>query len=132
MKQVAALTFIFGLLSLGSFGAETGPVNMEFNHPRRVTIQGYSGSAEEPRFSPDGQYLIFDDRTDEHPNSDIFYAKRIDDTTFTFMGEVRGVNTPQFEEIAGIDDAGNFYFMSTRNYTAPDWNAAYRGVWQDG
>src|SRR6266849_10179600 len=61
-------------------------INNEFANPELVVIQGYSGNAEEPYLTPDGQYLVFDDRTgfvaNEHPR--IYCGKRVNDTTFAF------------------------------------------------
>lgn len=125
--------------SRGTTPTPTTPASThaDFGNPQRVTIQGYSRSAEEPWITADGQYLIFDSRTDPPNAADfppkIYYAKRIDDTTFTFMGEVKGVNTPTIlTQIAGVDDNNNFYFVSTRNMVAPDYNGNYRGIWHDG
>ena len=98
-----------------------------FSHNQPVTIQGYSGNAEEPYLTPDGQYLIFDDRTSGDNIAKIYYAKRVNDSTFTFMGEVKGVNASSPSIMAVMDDNDTFYFNSPR---APDMNSAiYRGLW---
>lgn len=99
-----------------------------------MTIQGYSGSAEEPFITPDGQYLLFDNRTDplKTPQVKIFYAKKVDALTFTFVGEVKGVDTGNIQIEPRMDDNGTFYFTSPRELTAPDYSGAYRGVWHDG
>jgi len=109
------------------------PTDTEFTNPQPVTIQGYSGSAEEPYITPDGQYLIFDSRTDpEKIASKIYYAKKVSDTTFAFMGEVKGVNTNNADaDLVSIDDTDNFYFFSSRSYHQ-DFQTIYRGVWNNG
>jgi hypothetical protein len=110
-----------------------GAPSTEFANPEPVTIQGYSGSAEEPYLTPDGQYLLFGDRTDTQKDPNIFYAKRVDDTTFTFVGEVTGVNTPDLEAAPNMDDLGTFYFTSVRSYgKSGEFNTTYRGVWNNG
>ena len=113
--------------------SQPSPTNTEFTNPQPVTIQGYNGSAEEPYITPDGQYLLFGNRTDTEKNPNIYYAKKVTDATFTFMGEVKGVNTPQHDAAANMDDSGNFYFTSTRSYGPKgDLNTTYRGVWNNG
>jgi hypothetical protein len=109
--------------------------NTAFPNPQPVTILGYTGSAEVPYLTPDGNYLIFDDRTDPGtPNVKIHYAKRVNDTTFQYVGQVGNVNFPgtiNFEMT--LDDHNNFYF--TRIDVPPHPNgqpSLYRGVWQNG
>ena len=110
-------------------------INTEFANPQPVTIQGYSGSTEEPYITPDGQYLIFDDRNDPTEDTKIYYAKKVTDATFTFMGEVKGVNTSSFEGLVSMDDANNFYFARSysQNFqTMPGTTTIYRGVFNNG
>lgn len=89
----------------------------EFSNPKMVTITGYTGDAMEPFISKDGQYLFFNNRNDPSVNTDLFYASRVDDQTFKFLGPVPGVNSPQLEAVASLDTRGNFYFVSTRSYS---------------
>src|SRR3989344_676823 len=100
----------------------------EFSDNRLVVIEGYSGNAEEPFLTPDGEYLLFDDRSNGTNIPKIYYAKRVNDATFTFMGEVQGVNNASSPSIMAImDDHNNFYFNSPR---PPDPKSAiYRGLW---
>ena len=88
-----------------------------FTNPERVTIQGYTQDAMEPFVSLDGQYLFFNN-SNAAPNTDLFYATRIDDLTFQFQGEIAGANTPtSLDAVASMDLNGKFYFVSTRSYT---------------
>ena len=48
------------------------------------------------------------------------------------MGEVQGINTPDLEAVANMDDAGNFYFVSTGKYSKQNMATIYRGVFKDG
>src|SRR5258708_518526 len=64
----------------------------DFANPEAVTITGYSGAEEDPVESPDGKYLFFDSHTDATGDSKIYYASRVDYKTFTYVGEVQGVN----------------------------------------
>src|SRR5438094_907712 len=113
-SKLVALFSVGGFLCLlpapSSFAqiGDNVPVNNEFGNSQAVTIEGYSGSAEEPFLTPDGQYLIFDSRTDVEKDSNIYYAKKVTDSHFIFMGEVKGVNTPSFEGVVSLDDDNNF------------------------
>jgi hypothetical protein len=88
-----------------------------FSSPTPVTITGYSGDAMEPFISMDGQYLFFNNRNDPSVNTDLYYATRVDDQTFTLVGPVPGANSPQLDAVASLDTLGNFYFVSTRSYS---------------
>ncbi len=81
-----------------------------------VTITGYSGDAMEPFISKDGQHLFFNSRNDPSINTDLYYASRVDDQTFTFIGPLSGANSAGLDAVASLDTLGNFYFVSTRSY----------------
>lgn len=105
----------------GGGGASPGappspPAYTAFTNVAAVTISGYSGDAMEPFISRDGQYLFFNDRNDPATNTELYYASRIDDRTFTFLGPVPGTSSPQLDAVASLDTLGNFYFVSTRSY----------------
>jgi hypothetical protein len=87
-----------------------------FSNPTQVAIMGYTGDAMEPFISKDGRYLFFNSRNDPSVNTDIYYAARVDDQTFTFLGPLPGVNSPELDAVASLDSLGNFYFVSTRSY----------------
>ena len=88
-----------------------------FSNPTPVTITGYAGDAMEPFISKDGQFLFFNSRNDPSINTDIFYAARVDDRTFTFLGPVAGANSQVLDAVSSLDALGNFYFVSTRSYS---------------
>jgi hypothetical protein len=71
----------------------------------------------EPFISKDGQYLFFNNRNDPSVNTDLYYATRVDDQTFMFLGPVPGANSPQLDAVASLDTLGNLYFISTRSYS---------------
>jgi hypothetical protein len=140
-KVIGGIVAVFVVLLLWSAdkhsAAAPAPAasNTAFPDAEPVTILGYAGSAEVPYLTPDGNYLVFDDRTDAgHPPVKIRYAKRINDTTFQYVGEVGNVNLPgtiNFEMT--LDDRNNFYF--TRVDVPPNPHgqpSLYRGVWRDG
>jgi Tol biopolymer transport system component len=93
------------------------PTYNAFTDPTLVTIAGYSGDAMEPFLSKDGKYLFFNNRNDPAVNTDLFYAARVDDVTFTLVGPVPGANSAQLDAVASLDTFGNLYFISTRSYS---------------
>jgi len=92
-----------------SFGPETD-----------VNIIGLTFDAMEPFLSADGNYLFFNNVNDGI-NTKLFYATKINDSTFSFAGELNGTNqstAPHLDAVADMDANGNFYWTSTRNYPA--------------
>jgi Tol biopolymer transport system component len=122
--MVAAVTGCGG--PFGSNPTAPVPTYSAFINPTVVTIAGYTGDAMEPFISKDGQYLFFNNRNDPSVNTDLFYAARVDDQTFTFLGSVAGVNSPELDAVASVDTLGNFYFVSNRSY-ATTLSTIYRG-----
>jgi Tol biopolymer transport system component len=126
VKQKRAFPIIEWLLcaALSSCNASSGagppmvPMTYDaFSNPTPVTITGYSGDAMEPFISKDGQYLYFNNRNDPSADTNLYYASRVDDQTFTFLGLIPGANSPQLDAVASLDTLGNFYFVSTRSYS---------------
>lgn len=89
-----------------------------FTNPERVTIKDYVHDAMEPFISLDGNYLFFNDSNSPPPGTftKLYYATRIDDFNFQFVGEIAGVNTTALDAVASMDSNGKFYFVSTRSY----------------
>lgn len=133
VRRVLLTTLLIGCVAGASCGGSPGSSNpaptaayTAFSNPTAVTISGYSGDAMEPFISKDGQYLFFNNRNDPAINTDLYYASRLDDQTFTFLGLVPGVNTPELDAVASLDTLGNFYFVSTRSY-ATTLSSLYSG-----
>lgn len=103
----------------------------EFKDPRRVEILGYADTAMEPFISRDGRFLFFNNSNDPSVDTNIFYAKRIDDLHFRFMGPVEGVNAKGLDGVASMDNAGRFYFTSVRDY-AKTYATIFSGDFQNG
>ena len=76
-----------------------------------VTINGYSGSAEDPQISPDGQYLFFDNHSPAASAPiQLFYAHRYNFNQFNFIGPVPGLPTTGITLKGNYDTSGRFYF----------------------
>ncbi len=83
-----------------------------------VSINGLSFDAMEPFVSPNGNYLFFNNVNDGI-NTKLYYATKINDSTFNYVGELLGANqtvAPHLDAVADMDANGNFYWTSTRNY----------------
>lgn len=100
-----------------------------FNNPEVVTVTGYSGSVMEPFISRDGLYLFFNN---EAPgDKDIYYATFVGATTFSFAGEVKGVNhVGAVDGVPTMDIANTFYYVTTAFYQnpPPHYDTVYSGV----
>src|SRR5688572_3732223 len=107
------IPFVFGC---GRQMPNDGANVRDFQTPVRIVIQGYPGNAMEPALSPDGRYLFFNNLNDPATNTNLFYAERIDDTTFAFRGPLAGTNGPVLDAVASLDVTGAFYFITTRSY----------------
>jgi hypothetical protein len=91
-------------------------LDRSFSDPQDVAIRGYIGDAMEPFLSRDGTLLLFNNRNAAPQNTDLHWAKRIDDLTFDYQGKIEGVNTPALEGTPSMDASGELYFVSTRSY----------------
>ena len=101
-----------------------------FTNPQPVTIQGYSQDAMEPFISPDGNYLFFNN-SNSLPQTNLYYATRIDDVTFQFQGEIIGANATGLNAVASMDVNNIFYFVSTRSYSQT-LSTIYSGNFSNG
>ena len=107
----------------GTYGA--------FHSPEDVTVRGYNGDVMEPFLTRDGLFLLFNNRNEAPENTNLYWAKRIDDLTFQYLGEIQGVNTPALEAVPSMDRDGNLYFVSTRSYEQTR-STIYRARFHDG
>jgi len=98
-----------------------------------VIINGLTFDAMEPFISADGNNLFFNN-VNNGINTKLFYATKVTDATFTFVGEVNGANqvtSPQLDAVADMDNNGNFYWTSTRDYPA-ELNNLFHGSFSNG
>jgi T5SS/PEP-CTERM-associated repeat protein len=103
----------------------------DFSNPQPVTILGYSGNEMEPFISRDGQYLFFNDSNDPPNDTNLFYATRINDTTFSFVGEIQGVNTNDVDAVSSMDASSTFYYFSRSQYFTT-YLSLYAGIFNNG
>jgi hypothetical protein len=106
-----------------------------FVNPRKVDIVGYDKSTMEAFITRDGKYLFFNNEEGDVPKQqkNIYYALRIDDTHFQFMGEIKGINSNEVDAVPTMDRDGNFYFVSTAHYGKKNGFATvYSGKFRDG
>src|SRR6267378_5879458 len=104
-----------------------------FTNPERVTIKDYTRDAMEPFISLAGNYLFFNDSNNPPPGTStkLYYATRIDDVTFQYVGEIAGVNATGLNAVASMDSRGKFYFISTRSYMQT-FSTVYRADFSAG
>ena len=102
----------------------------EFSNEQKVIITGYSSDVMEPFISKDGNYLFFNNLQSVN-GKELYYAERVDDTTFEFKGEIQGVNSTDVDGNPTMDEHSNFYFISTRNLNV-GIKTIYSGVFNNG
>jgi len=125
MKLFATLLF---LLVLNAGDRATEP---QTAMPKRVTIPGYDDHAMEPFITRDGRYLLFNNLNQPPVNTDIHYAERQDDFTWSYRGKVDGINTPALEGCPTMDRSGKMFFVSPRSYPKT-LCTIYSGIFKDG
>lgn len=104
-----------------------------FGSKIEVTINDLSFDAMEPFISSNGNYLFFNNLNDGI-NTKLFYATKINDSTFNYIGELTGANQttpPHLDAVADMDSNGNFYWTSTRNYPT-ELNNLFHGTFNVG
>jgi len=87
------------------YGAGPVAAPSNFGTPVPVTNEGYHGDAMEPFVSTDGKYLFFNNRNDPATSTDLYFARRVNDTTFAFAGALAGANSPELDAVASMDRA---------------------------
>ena len=107
------------------------PAYTAFGPPEAVRIDEYEGDAMQPFLSPDGRFLLYNNRIDPRDDTNLFVAERIDDLHFHGLGEMVGVNTPSLDSSASLDLDNRLYFITGRSY-AQDYSTVYRGHFDDG
>lgn len=119
------------LLLLMAAPSADGQATRLFDHAERVTLRGYDGHATEPFVTRDGRYLLFNNLNDPSVDTNLHFAERIDDLTFQYKGELKGVNTPALEGVPMMDRRNTVYFVSPRSYDRT-YSTIYRGTFSHG
>ncbi|MBP6625614.1 MAG: PD40 domain-containing protein, partial [Chitinophagaceae bacterium] len=116
--------FLLSILLQKQISAQTYP---NFGAEIPVTINGLVFDAMEPSISADGNTIFFNSLNDGITTS-LYYASRVDDSTFTFMGALTGANqsiSPRLDAVASSDSANRFYWTSLRNFPTEFDNCFY-------
>ena len=139
-KTILKFTFLFSLIisCSNNNNNNNNKINQTLSYPSfgfetDVNIVGLTFDAMEPFISPDGNYLFFNNVNDG-VNTKLYYATKINNSTFTFIGELSGTNqitTPHLDAVADMDSNGNFYWTSTRNYPT-ELDNLYCGAFNSG
>ena len=130
--------FIIALILIISCSSNDNDINNSqiypsFSNEIEVTINGLSFDAMEPFVSPNGNYLFFNNLNDGI-NTKLYYATKVNDSTFNYVGELIGTNqttTPHLDAVADMDANGNFYWTSTWNYPT-ELNNLFHGTFSSG
>ncbi len=110
-----------------------GQTYPSFGQEKPVSIIGLTSDAMEPFISPDGNVLFFNNLNDGI-NTKLFYATKVNDSTFTFVGELNGTNQtipPYLDAVADLDSLNNFYWTSTREYPI-EFDNLFHGSFNEG
>jgi hypothetical protein len=104
-----------------------------FGPEKYVTITGLTFDAMEPFISSDGNTLFFNS-LNSGGNTNLYYATRVNDTTFTFIGMVGGAYDPSpnhLDGVASLDSLNNLFWVSVRDYPSHMENL-HRGIYSGG
>ena len=132
MKALFKITFASILIiSCSSHGNDINNAQIypSFSSEVGVTINNLSFDAMEPFVSPNGNYLFFNNLNDGI-NTKLYYATKVNDSTFNYVGELMGTNQttpPHLDAVADMDANGDFYWTSTRNYPS-ELNNLFHGT----
>ncbi len=118
-KQIISIVIIFTVLPLILGNCKKDPdiiysEDTEFSDEVKVKIIGYFSDAMEPFISKDEKYLFFNNLKGDS-SKNLYYAEKINDTTFLYKSEIKGVNSVYVDGNPTMDAFNNFYFISTRN-----------------
>lgn len=92
--------------------------NQEWESEEEVRIDGYVENAMEPKLSHDQVVLFWNDKPAEDSNMDLHYAVRQPNGHYEYVGPLSGAASPgALDGVPSLDEAGNFYFISTRTFS---------------
>ena len=127
MKSYYIYTILIASIFISCNNDNNISKEIHYSNPIEVTIADYSDHAMEPFISPDGNTLFFNS-LNNGIDTKLYYATKVNATTFTFMGELNGtneLNNPQLNAVAGLDISNNFYWVSFRDFPTERDNLFY-------
>ena len=120
MPVVVARLVLAVLVALTLSSCGSGTATLQPSSPAKaaseLSIAGYDGIAMEPFISRDGRFLLFNNSNDPGTDTDLHFARRIDDLHWTYGGRVAGANTAVLEGTPTMDRSGRLFFVSLRSY----------------
>jgi polyhydroxybutyrate depolymerase len=119
-RDIDATDLIWAFFGSQTRTSPSGPGGPDAPRPfggvERIEIRGYNGNAMEPAISKDGRTLVFNDFNPPQADKNLFWARRVDDRTFQFMGALADVNSPEVDISPSLDAQGVLYYTSLRQY----------------
>lgn len=104
-----------------------------FGNETKVNITGLTFDAMEPFIAADGNTLFFNS-LNAGGNTNLYYATRVNDSTFTYMGLLGGTHdtsSNHLDAVASLDSLNHFFWTSLRDYPAIMENL-HKGVYANG
>lgn len=103
--------------------------NHQWFNEEQIRILNYSGDAMEIGISPDGEYLLFNDRNKS--NKDMHWSKRIDDRTYIYQGKVKNTVSKKVDGTPSFDGNENIYFTTLKTFFN-SYKSIYVAKFRDG
>lgn len=128
MRIQGAILFVFAICHCAV--AQTYP---SFGPEIKVTINGLTFDAMEPFISSDETTLFFNS-INSGGNTNLYYATRINDSTFNYIGLVNGTYDPSpshLDAVASLDSLNKFFWVSLRGYPS-SFDNLHQGVYTAG
>ena len=99
----------------------------------KVTVNGLSFDVMEPFISIDGNTLFFNS-INSADTTNLYYASKINDSTFNYMGVVNGTldqSPDHLDAVPSMDSLSNFFWTSLRDFPSQT-ETIHRGVYSAG
>ena len=103
--------------------------NREWANQEPIEIRGYEGDAMEAGISPDGRFLLFNDRN--KPNKDMHWSVRIDERTYDYKGKVKNTISSKVDGTPCFDGDGTLYFITMGEFPH-DIRSLHRARFENG
>lgn len=136
---LSTLILSFGIAYLAGCVAAREPVKAPVKEPaksdlyedsRKVEIIGLPADAMEPCITLDGKYLLFNN-SNSLPDTCTYFARRIGDLRFQYIGAVPGIAFAKSREMApSLDSKNNLFFTSMRTF-GQDHKSIYTAPWSE-